>query len=843
MNTESQREIRDIALPSGLVQLEYLESDGGQYIDTGIPVVKNDDNYYISVEIKFSTNSIQNDKWIFGSYNNDIGGDYNYLVGIYEDQWCVGLCNQEFLHPNPTNIPLSKNVKHIVKVNCDEKTTFDDETIYNTIFKKPCDKTDANTNAYLFASHRVKLASQYALPCQIYYCKIWENGTLKRDFIPVKFTNNLGQPEGAMYDLANPSIGIDPDGTQRNDGLYRNRGVNSFWWWPRQEKHERNSIVQIKKFNADDADYNFLGWNRDRFAIQPEYPKDNPGNAKFDRNVKLYGIWELKECLVTFNFMGGAGTFDSEEDSDSNDSEEDSDSKKKKQLKISDFKMKHLRNTPIGELPTATKTGYIFLGWYTEPVGGVFVDKDTPVMDDLILFAQWQLDYDMFLQDIEGMIGAAIDDMDLSKILEQIMSDISGGGGSDDKDEKPGDLPPLYMGENGEHDLYFRLCKKSDEESDAEPQEPEEPQESEEPEEPQEPQEPVWPNDVTKQYLESVGYKIGEPDSPSPSFPALYCYDPKADYRAEIEPKRFLEGKIVGGTLYIPAEAFEWRDKWDSHPEGYLKGNEAVEAAKKAGGWYETVNYEDMWQGAVHFYVDTHWYTNGAGGGYVTHDEGKPGKSDPWACQTFLSNTEQGSFIMNDDPDGQMQYRLLHWYTEYNGEEKEVPVIYRKINIIPSRNMRTGNRQIDNYPTYGKPQYQAPGRRLVRWYVAANGRYEWRKFPDSIEEKPDDKWIRLEVPEKPWRGLKSKVTQPIENQVKGILQEGSTYYYKDPGTGEQVFKTGARQVAVMGEILLNATSLVYEGDEAFPVWLCSRFENVLDNNGRGFAFWADRQPW
>lgn len=116
--------------------------------------------------------------------------------------------------------------------------------------------------------------------------------------------------------------------------------------------------------------------------------------------------------------MGGAGTFDSEEDSDSNDSEEDSDSKKKKQLKISDFKMKHLRNTPIGELPTATKTGYIFLGWYTEPVGGVFVDKDTPVMDDLILFAQWQLDYDMFLQDIEGMIGAAIDDMDLSKILE-----------------------------------------------------------------------------------------------------------------------------------------------------------------------------------------------------------------------------------------------------------------------------------------------------------------------------------------------------------------------------------------------------------------------------------------
>ena len=71
--------------------------------------------------------------------------------------------------------------------------------------------------------------------------------------------------------------------------------------------------------------------------------------------------------------------------------------------------------------------------------------------------------------------------------------------------------------------------------------------------------------------------------------PALQCYDPETN--AEIEPKRFLEGKMVEGTLYIPAAATEWRNNWDNRPEGYLSGTNAVAAAKAAGGWYEDVKY------------------------------------------------------------------------------------------------------------------------------------------------------------------------------------------------------------------------------------------------------------
>ena len=50
----------------------------------------------------------------------------------------------------------------------------------------------------------------------------------KVSMIPVRFTNEQGVSEGAMYDRANPTVGINPDGSPRTDGLYRNRGRGAF---------------------------------------------------------------------------------------------------------------------------------------------------------------------------------------------------------------------------------------------------------------------------------------------------------------------------------------------------------------------------------------------------------------------------------------------------------------------------------------------------------------------------------------------------------------------------------------------------------------------------------------
>lgn len=47
------------------------------------------------------------------------------------------------------------------------------------------------------------------------------------DMVPVRFTNEQGVSEGAMYDRLGVG-GMDPDGSPRTDGLYRNRGTGAF---------------------------------------------------------------------------------------------------------------------------------------------------------------------------------------------------------------------------------------------------------------------------------------------------------------------------------------------------------------------------------------------------------------------------------------------------------------------------------------------------------------------------------------------------------------------------------------------------------------------------------------
>ena len=63
---------------------------------------------------------------------------------------------------------------------------------------------------------------------RIYRAKFTNNGTDVFDYIPVRFTNEQGVSEGAIFDRANPTVGMNPDGSPRTDGIYRNRGTGAF---------------------------------------------------------------------------------------------------------------------------------------------------------------------------------------------------------------------------------------------------------------------------------------------------------------------------------------------------------------------------------------------------------------------------------------------------------------------------------------------------------------------------------------------------------------------------------------------------------------------------------------
>ena len=176
-------------LPSEYQEVEYIESTGTQHINTGYVVTKN-----TKVEFKISNSSTQPNEYptLFGSQQKD-NGTNRFGIGY---TWNA--------RTGPTNIGPSTAVKdtplegslEVNKYILDEVTYTASDTSF----------TPATVPMFLFGCN-VQTASDYsgminALrgAMQLYYFKIYDNGTLIRDFIPCyrKSDNVAG-----LYDLVN----------------------------------------------------------------------------------------------------------------------------------------------------------------------------------------------------------------------------------------------------------------------------------------------------------------------------------------------------------------------------------------------------------------------------------------------------------------------------------------------------------------------------------------------------------------------------------------------------------------------------------------------------------------
>lgn len=112
--------------------------------------------------------------------------------------------------------------------------------------------------------------------------------------------------------------------------------------------------------NPTKEHYIFKGW----------YTAENGGekyesNKKYSGNLELYARWEAQKEQVTFNGNGGT---------------------------ISGSSTKEVAyGTAYGTLPTATRTGHTFLGWYTASENGKKVDSTTICQDTgMLLYAHWK---------------------------------------------------------------------------------------------------------------------------------------------------------------------------------------------------------------------------------------------------------------------------------------------------------------------------------------------------------------------------------------------------------------------------------------------------------------------
>lgn len=108
--------------------------------------------------------------------------------------------------------------------------------------------------------------------------------------------------------------------------------------------------------------YTFMGWYTDKIEGTKIDATTNVTNAS---NHTLYAHWTANEYTVTFNANGGTTPTTS---------------------KLVTY------NSTYGALPTPTKSGYTFKGWYTSSSGGTQIEENSKVeiTSDQTLYAQWK---------------------------------------------------------------------------------------------------------------------------------------------------------------------------------------------------------------------------------------------------------------------------------------------------------------------------------------------------------------------------------------------------------------------------------------------------------------------
>ncbi len=120
--------------------------------------------------------------------------------------------------------------------------------------------------------------------------------------------------------------------------------------------------------------YTFMGW----YSAQQGGSKVTDNSiCNTSSNHTLYARWQANEYIVVFDANGGQVEKDS---------------------------MSITYGAPYGSLPTPTRSGYAFTGWYTAASGGTKVTSDTiySVTDDQTLYAQWKLTYYTVTLDKKG---------------------------------------------------------------------------------------------------------------------------------------------------------------------------------------------------------------------------------------------------------------------------------------------------------------------------------------------------------------------------------------------------------------------------------------------------------
>lgn len=198
INSGTIRKSMTSGLPEGYTELEYIESTGTQYIDTGF---KNNQDTRVVMDVQ-ATSTPTATSWFFGgrTSNSDATMGVFYYAGstkkITADYDGNGQ-RYNFDSLGATDRLSIDYNKNVLTINSYSKT-FTSATFQST------------GNIALFGINTAGEVSS-CISAKLYACKIYDNGTLVRNYVPCKDSSGVA----GLYDLV-------------NDTFYANAGTGTF---------------------------------------------------------------------------------------------------------------------------------------------------------------------------------------------------------------------------------------------------------------------------------------------------------------------------------------------------------------------------------------------------------------------------------------------------------------------------------------------------------------------------------------------------------------------------------------------------------------------------------------
>lgn len=175
-------------LPSGYTQVEYIETDGNQYIDTGyVP----NSNTRVILNIEPTAAVTSGTAGIFGSRGNGTSNAaYQYTVmattsSQYRSDYADDANTFIAVSPYLSRVTIDKN-KNVTTIN-------------GTTVENPAAEWQGVYTAFIGKVNNNGTPTSGALVGKVYSCEIYDNVTLVRDYVPCK--NSSGT--AGLYDVVN----------------------------------------------------------------------------------------------------------------------------------------------------------------------------------------------------------------------------------------------------------------------------------------------------------------------------------------------------------------------------------------------------------------------------------------------------------------------------------------------------------------------------------------------------------------------------------------------------------------------------------------------------------------